>query len=358
MAEVRSITPSDYEDIAAFLARHQTDHHPASHWLTRLLHWWDRNPATHDESRPGWFLGDRGRVVGFLGAIPLHVSTPHGPARSVSTTTFWVLPEYRSHSLRLFVRSLGSDFVAHVNTTANDLAAPLFEHLRFSRFPGAYRGERRVLVLDGPAVTKKLLQGRLSRGLAAATTMVLSPPSRLAVAALQQVVARRGTLPWAELDPTDPRLDELWSRSSVSRRFTAVRTRAVMGWFSEGLEPPKALLGCFHSGRLAGFVLLVRHRDPDLNLVECADLFVGEERGEVVASLVAAAAQWAAARRLGGVIFHPFDQLMADTLRGMGLLRQRLPRVREYIRLPAGSALDLSEKGCYLTHLLGDRFLS
>jgi hypothetical protein len=104
--------------------------------------------------------------------------------------------------------------------------------------------------------------------------------------------------------------------------------------------------------------LLARHRDPGLNLVECADLFVAEESGEVIASLVAAAAQWAASSRLSGVIFHPFSQVMADTLRGPGLLRQRLRRVREYIRVSEGSAIDLSEAGCYLTHLLGDRFLS
>src|SRR5437867_3956162 len=98
MTELRPVQPQDYTALSQFLRDFRVSREPAF-WLRRMRHWWEDNPAFSPALERGWLLEDNRRIVGFLGVIPRLIETPAGLGVSSNTTTSWVLPEYRRHSL-------------------------------------------------------------------------------------------------------------------------------------------------------------------------------------------------------------------------------------------------------------------
>jgi hypothetical protein len=97
MIRVEIATPESFEEVLPLFDVFRNPPIPAERWR-RLFHYsW---PC--EERMRGFVLRDGERVVGFFGTI-LYERTIEGRVEKFANLTSWVtLPEYRSHSLRLF----------------------------------------------------------------------------------------------------------------------------------------------------------------------------------------------------------------------------------------------------------------
>src|SRR5688572_22090782 len=101
MIETVTVLASDYEELAKFLATFPGLQGSRDAWLARFRWWWEENPVFTEELLRGWLLRDAGRIVGFMGAIPLCFQLRGKEAIAFAGTTWRVLKEYRGHSLAL-----------------------------------------------------------------------------------------------------------------------------------------------------------------------------------------------------------------------------------------------------------------
>lgn len=79
-------------------------------WRRRLAHWWDENPFSPLCPRRGWRLRHGGRLVGFMGLIPVCYAMGGAPAPAYMASTWRVDEAHRNASLPMFMRlrQLGS----------------------------------------------------------------------------------------------------------------------------------------------------------------------------------------------------------------------------------------------------------
>ena len=101
MAETEVVLASDYEELADFLATFPGLEGRRDAWLARFRWWWEENPVFSEELLRGWLLREAGRIVGFMGAIPLRFQIQGAESIAFAGTTWRVLKEYRGQSLAL-----------------------------------------------------------------------------------------------------------------------------------------------------------------------------------------------------------------------------------------------------------------
>lgn len=72
-------------------------------WHARLKHWWDENPAAAGPIPRGWILRHDSEIIGFLGCVPVIYSYQKVEVPTVAASSWRVLEQHRSQSLRLFM---------------------------------------------------------------------------------------------------------------------------------------------------------------------------------------------------------------------------------------------------------------
>src|SRR5215510_10087574 len=125
MLQIEPVTPDAYQEIADFLKNSDESGRSADWWLTRMRHWWDKNPAMSSQPARGFVITQDSSVVGLLGSIPTLVDTAEGIRPAASLTTWRVLPEHRKLSLPLLAKVLASKVYVHFNTTPADGVLPI-----------------------------------------------------------------------------------------------------------------------------------------------------------------------------------------------------------------------------------------
>ena len=68
--------------------------------------WWDLNPSFSSAPSRGWLLREQGRIVGFLGTIPIKMQLAGKESLSFGGTTWRVAPEFRGTSMLLKRRQM------------------------------------------------------------------------------------------------------------------------------------------------------------------------------------------------------------------------------------------------------------
>jgi hypothetical protein len=357
LATVRAVEPGDYASIAQFLVRFRQRERSPEFWLRRMRHWWDQNPDWSRAMPRGWVIDHEGATVGFIGVIPRAVDTSAGAAVSSNTTTWWVLPEYRNHSLTMLTRAVAPAVPVHINTTPGDAVVPLLKALRFVPFPGGGRDRESVLILDPLALAVELASRRVPAiaAVPASVYRTLGAPARAGLALFRRVRGPRMSLACEVMNHAGPEFDRLWEARRPGT-LTAVRTEARLNWYVFGSpDRPKALIACFSGGALVGFVILGDREHPKLRLLDCIDFYVVEDDPRIVESLLAAAGEHARAVGAAFVGFRHYSAFLASCFRALGLIERATESGRELIR--AHAEISLEPSAVYLTQLHGDRWL-
>lgn len=256
---VRPLQLEDYLRSADFLLSFRAQHREREYWLERFSFWWENNPFFKDSMVRGWLLVAEGKVVGFLGSIPLSYQWNHEPCQAMTPTTWYVLPEYRQFALSLFLEQLDAAENALLwDATPTEQVRAISLSLGFT--PVAYSCRRACYVFKDMA---SILDWHLrTRGMeswwpARLRRLTSFWPGKLApVNRLPSGYAVR-ILPDAAA--VDASFDQLWERTRHLKAHTRIRSAQWVRWYCFGFNgQKKTLVACYRDDTLAAYGIFYR----------------------------------------------------------------------------------------------------
>jgi len=125
---LREAKPSEVEDLCCFLAQNMGRGMSAAQYLP-IFHY----PWLEEKPSLGLVLEDKGRIVGFLGAIYADRIIEGQRKRFCNLTNWCVLPEYRRHSVEMLIPILRDKDVVYTDLSPVKTVERLLGSLKFSR---------------------------------------------------------------------------------------------------------------------------------------------------------------------------------------------------------------------------------
>lgn len=333
-ARLREAALSDFPEVMALKQRWGLIWDSASDW-DRM---WRQNPALrYGKSEPaiGWVLEADGRIVGYLGNIPLLYRCGSETLTAVAGTSMVIEPAYRAGVVSLiaaFYRQKEVDL--YLTTTAIEAVGKVTKAFKASVLPQADYDSVLVWVLRlgrFAEVVVKMLDVKPS----------VAPAARiLASLALRtdKVVRRRwppklsASIRKISVNEIGDDFDQLWLRKLAERpRLLAIRSAEMLRWHFDSADSSPSVLCAYEGSELTGYVM-VRHEPPSsttgLQRSIIADMIAREDDPQVLAALWTAA--YEEAKRAGS---HTFEILgFPPAIRQIGL--QWHPYVRKYPACP------------------------
>lgn len=297
---------------------------------------WRQNPAQslfNLKPSPGWILEDQGQIVGFVGNIIMPFQYDGRILRAGVATQFGVERAYRAYTDTLaacYFNQEGVDLI--ISTSTSRQAVGLFQRFSTVALPQADYQQIHFWILDHSGFSQAMLH---NRGVGQFASRLLRPivsPAFSAISAIRSSQPGRnhkGLEPEAvPLSTLDGEFDELWGRKlTEGTRLYAFRRAADLRWHFEQADEMNGvtILCCRSGGCLAGYLVLLRETvaGTDLKRAKVADLFIAEDRPEVIDALLAAAGEQAKAEGCHLLEFQGFSQR----------IRQQLLRHHPYTRM-------------------------
>ncbi|MGV3662324.1 MAG: hypothetical protein ACO1TE_19215 [Prosthecobacter sp.] len=111
------------EELISWLVATDTHGLDGNIWRRRMAHWWDENPFSALCPERGWLLRQEGRLVGFLGLIPVCYAVHGKPTPAYMASTWRVDEPHRNASLPMFMRlrRLGAQHLVVDSTPTPDV---------------------------------------------------------------------------------------------------------------------------------------------------------------------------------------------------------------------------------------------
>jgi len=153
----------------------------------------------------------------------------------------------------------------------------------------------------------------------------------------------------------DGGFDDLWARTKQNYLNTNIRSADFVNWYCFGNDSyAKELFGCFRGDKLLGYGIFWRKHRGRLKTLECVDLWVEPGESTVITSLVRCADKYARENSLDLVVFPHFNEALKKHLTGLGLLRVKFLRRREYFKADAPVSNEINGFNSYFVGSQGD----
>jgi hypothetical protein len=264
---IRAATFGDYTAIRELMQRYRLGTKTFDEWK----HVWECNPVLTRRTEPwplGWALESNGKLVGFLGNIPMFCSFA-GRRLLATTASAWVVDEpYRSYSIALVKRYFGQkDVDLFLNTTAGLSTGKVWEALGAKRMPLPFY--RDVLFwITGPRGVMRALLIKNKIPTAGALSIPLGSALRIGVW-LRSAKGGQGQ-GVREVGSFDSRFDAFWNElKESSTKLLTWRDAETLNWhFKYDLAAKRARILTLQeaSGRITAYAVLQRQDKPDLAL--------------------------------------------------------------------------------------------
>lgn len=365
-AAIRALRFEDRASVNELRGRHGWSELSPDNW-TRLYF---ENQAILRSGRPlgvGWVAAASGRIVGFLGSVPLLYRRGGRTLIAAAASNFVVDAEFRGLSLALaarFFQQKGVDFL--INTTADTAVGGIFGLFKARRVP--QKGCDRVLfrVLHGTRFAEASLR---KLGVPGFLCVAVSPVAGSALRVFQgarmpfaPAVAPNLKVEASRSPDFDSEFDVLWEkRLGGGDELMADRSSAVLRWHFGDPERSIQVIRCRRDSRLAGFAVIgiEDSREWRLRRAQLLDILADDDAPGVLDALLAACETQA--RKNGCAVFEVCGAPRAVRMRfeRRKPLRRRLPSWPVFYR---ASDPDLvreleSEGAWYLTRYDGDSSL-
>ncbi len=298
---LREARYSDASPIAALLQRNGIAEASARDDDWSLL--WRENPVVRDQpSVPiGWVIDDNGRIIGYLGNVPLYYHYQGRRLTAAAARGLAVDEAYRSCSMKLVAAFFSQKSVdLLLNTTANAAAGAVFQLCKAKKVhqPGA--DVALFWILDPRAVAQSVLR---KRGHGDQVSRIAGPLFGLGLA-IEGRWRRRGPPPRGRgIEVTvsapgdlDAAFDDWWQRALHERPdcLLADRSRSAMRWhFSRGgVAVREAKVVCaFRAGVMVGHAVITREDAIEIGLrrTRIVDLLAEQDDAAVLNTLLHAA---------------------------------------------------------------------
>lgn len=297
---IREASYSDCEAVGALKRRNGL----SVKWSTdRWIGLWQENPAMlQNPAMPiGWVLEQEGRVVGYLGNIPMYYQFKGRRLLAAAARGFAVDAEHRGQSLRLAAAFFSQKDVALLlNTSANVPSGSVFKLCKAEKIPYPDYDKALFWVVNARGFASSVLRMRgFGAALAAIAGAMLAP-----AVYIEGLWRQRGPLGHAtayEMSVLDPHsvgeeFDEFWQRTLAERSqcLLAERSAGALRWHfgHRGAATRRAKFVCaWHAGKLVGYVVLTREDSEGIGLMRSriADLMAEKDAPDIIDALLNAA---------------------------------------------------------------------
>jgi hypothetical protein len=289
--KARPASFEDYAQIADLEARYGLS--PRSH--DEWIHLWKNNPAyQHAPDWPiGWVLENPdGKLVGYLGNIPLSYELNQKRLRAATSRSWVVEPRYRSYAILLLDYFFGQKGVdLYLTTTLNADAFAAYQFFEPRPVPVGRWDEASFWITQyrGFVASSLICKGLISAG---PVVCALSLPLYLA----DRIKGRRAVDKQAGTEVTrcpqfDERFDDFWEELRRTRPdvLMGVRTREILNWhFNTALANRHVwIVTATSRSRLMGYAIFYRQDTPRFGLtrVRLADFQTLYENYSLLSSM-------------------------------------------------------------------------
>jgi hypothetical protein len=332
---IRQAEFSDYENVDQLNRKLGQGPDSPENWQ-RL---WRDNPAIRDLKAPGrigWVLEDSGRVVGFLGSIPLCYEFSGAPVLAAATCRFAVEPSYRAFSHLLVMAFFRQkEYQLFIDSSATPAAAKIMAAVKAQPVPQKDYDEILFWVLNARRYSAFALR-KLRVGKLAVAAGALLGKATLGIDSYRRNLGFRASAPACEVKEEELSSlgkcfeDFIGEIRSEKTGLLGIRTPEILRWH---FEPPRnrrpaSLFACYQNGKMKGYLVLRSYEETREGLKRSivADMLIQKNDADVLAVLLRSALQ--AAQQSG-----------ADILEFVGFpseIRERVSCFRPYSRkLPA-----------------------
>jgi len=299
---------------------------------------WLENPAYQQGWPLGWVLEKDGKILGYLGNVPLRYFIKGKSITVACARGYAADPEARSHSLKLassFFSQKQADLL--IMTTTNEASAVVYKMCRAVPLPINSYNNSLTWVIKGRDATRSLFLKYLAlpRSLATGLAMIIAPALsvwlHIRMHGSKRVPKRWGgqvvSIPASEIDC---RFDQLWERRKMELPNTLLGDRSAetlrwhYGHTAVAYKKTNFLTAIQH-GQLRGYLILTRDDSPEIALkrYRISDLFVSMDDEDVIDALLKKAFHIAKEEKV-----HLIDTVgFPDSVRGRLLATRPLRRV-------------------------------
>jgi len=257
------------------------------------------NPAMLNRSGTsnGWVIESDGRIVGYLGSIPLLFRFENSDVIAAAASAFAVDHDHRSSSLKLtaaFFNQKNIDLL--LVTTANKEAEQIFKF--FKAKPIAQKEYDQVLfyICNLHNFLKAAL---IKKGLPSAFSylcgIVLTPFFFVERIFNNRVPKQGGSSEIRVIcvESFGDEFDKLWERKTAAdpQRLYAYRTSSFLRWHFERFpEQMVKILCAYHLKTLVGYAVVLREEVSEIGLIryKIVDLFVEDDNIDTIDQLIQA----------------------------------------------------------------------
>jgi hypothetical protein len=358
MAELFTVTPADYQELALFLAGFHPETESQTFWLNNFHFWWDDNPAFENGFERGWLLRENGNIVGFLGSIPTCFQLGGQSMTVFNSTTWRVLPQARNQSVNLLMKLLNaSKHSILFNTTPNQEVTQILKALKFQLIPGLADYRRSLLIVNFEKVLSSKLGNSPARKVLA---KLLAPSLRLIQGFRLRKLNEAELIGVKQITTADASFDQLWLRTKDLYPNTNIRTAEIINWVCfKKQDLTKLSFGCYRDDQLLGYTIFETKlsKKHSLKILECVDLWLDPAESHLLQALVRAAKNYARQNSIDLISFPHFNNQIDIYFSRLGLLYMKSER-NEYLKANPRLAQDLTAENSYFVGLQGDAGLA
>lgn len=288
----------DYDGIMALFKRHDMPKKEAEEWK----HLWQNNPALKSAESKwplGWTLKFSGKIVGFLGNIPLEYYLKEQKFTAAAAHSWVVDVEYRKHSILLinnYFRQKNCDFL--LNTTGgNPVTQKIFSAYKAKRVPAASYNISFFSIIDYPSFLESLLQKKGFTSL----NKLCCLGSPLSFLERWWIRLRNFTRNFSDntceaksCETFDDRFNDFWKRvCQQSNRLLCNRNNTSLNWrYQYALRQRRLWIFTIEvNSQIVAYALFLRDDNPAINLkrVRLIDLQTVENTPNTIFKLLESA---------------------------------------------------------------------
>jgi hypothetical protein len=265
---------------------------------------WETNPAMIDRpgSSNGWVMETNGKIVGYLGSIPLLFRFENNDVTAAAASAFAVDTDHRSSCLKLtaaFLIQKNVDLL--LVTTANTEAEQIFRFFKAKSI--AQKEYNQVLFYicnESNFLKSVLIKKSLPSAIAFVGSIALAPLLYCERMLKNRVPKGGGSneIRLIGVESIGNDFDKLWERKTAAdpQRLYAYRTSSFLRWHFERLPKKMVKILCaYHCNILVGYAVVMREEvlKISLNRYKIVDLFVENDDINTIDQLIKASYDYA-----------------------------------------------------------------